>query len=106
MSVDFQTVIDLAEKAYELGKREHGDARKNHRESKYDTPKRKHGPWRLFQRVRNHYKLNLVTPGHYALRLIAAAYDQGLVDRQEEIDNMHTIIGEADGTADMRTQSP
>ena len=94
MKTAFADVLDAAEKAYAMAIDEYQCSRKNKREYQGGMPKRKHGPWRIIERLRKkHTVVATIALSFPAARMITAAYDQGLLDRHNEL-NAEYIEGD------------
>lgn len=81
----FIEVLSLAKVAHDLGRAEYPDNRRVERAWQGALPKRKHGPRRLALRIIRKGLDGQVSAGGGLLsgpelRLLAAAYDQGLAD--------------------------
>jgi len=83
--IQFEDIMTVCGLAYNLGRKDYHNGRRVSREFQGALPKRKIGSRKLVMCLRNEgfYKL-LSGP---VIRMMMASYDQGLLDRHEEIEN-------------------
>lgn len=79
---DFVHALAVCKAAYLLAREEYSNGRMVRREFEHVLPKRKHGPNRVYLRVARKMRETAHLNGP-VVRMIAAAYDQGLFDEHE-----------------------